>query len=134
MTAATLGAMSTSSFFPQCVEFYDEVEQRYGIPGFFDGWKGHIRLDLDFGHASAFGDALESDELANALFGERELMLGCLFALLRGHQAFGLELALRAQARFEDPVFKRLETAARRAIRLRYARLPLVAARSLGRS
>jgi hypothetical protein len=70
----------------------------------------------------------------DSLFGERELMLGCLFALLRGHGAFALELALRAQARFEDPVFKRLETAARRAIRLRYARLPLVAARSLGRS
>jgi hypothetical protein len=53
---------STSSYFTQCAEFYDGVEKRFDLAGFFDGWKGHIRLDLDFGHASAFADALESDE------------------------------------------------------------------------
>jgi hypothetical protein len=70
----------------------------------------------------------------DSLFSKRELMLGCLFAIFRGHKAFALELALRAQARFKDPVFERLETAARQAIRRRYGRLPLVAAKALGRS
>lgn len=68
------------------------------------------------------------------VLGKRELMLGCLFALLRRHEAFALELALRGHARFEDDVFRRLETAAKRAIRHSYARLPLAALRSLGRS
>jgi Methyltransferase FkbM domain len=70
----------------------------------------------------------------DSVLDKREFMLGCLFALLRGHAAFTLELALRGQTRFGDAVFHQLEAAARRAIRRRYARLPLAAIHSLGRS
>lgn len=53
---------STASYYDDCASFYDEVARRYALPGFFEGWKAHMRLDLDYGHASAFGDALASDE------------------------------------------------------------------------
>ena len=69
-----------------------------------------------------------------SVIGKRELMLGCLFALLRDHEGFALELARRGRARFGDDVFRRLETAARRAVRRRYARLPVAAVRSLRES
>ena len=57
---------STANYYSQCERFYEIVESNYGLPRFFDGWKGHIRLDLDYGHASAFGDALESTEHVSA--------------------------------------------------------------------
>lgn len=31
--------------------FYDQVEQHYGIPGAFIGWRRHMSLDLDHDHA-----------------------------------------------------------------------------------
>jgi len=53
---------STAAHFADCCAFYEDVEKHYGLRGFFDGWKGHIRLDHDYGHASAFSEALDGGE------------------------------------------------------------------------
>jgi FkbM family methyltransferase len=65
-------------------------------------------------------------------FGKRELLLGCAFAFLRGHNAFALELATRGHERFGPP-FEELERTALRRIRAAFARLPLAAASRLSR-
>ena len=54
---------STASYFDQCSIFYQEVEKRYGLDGFFSSWKSHICLDLAYGHANAFASALDREEL-----------------------------------------------------------------------
>jgi len=63
-------------------------------------------------------------------FGRRELLLGCAFALLRGHHAFALELAARGRARFGAP-FEGLEHAALRRVRAGFARLPFAVSGAL---
>lgn len=65
-------------------------------------------------------------------FGKRELLLGCAFAFLRGHNGFALELATRGRERFGPP-FEELERTAARRIRARFARFPLVALGALAR-
>jgi FkbM family methyltransferase len=65
------------------------------------------------------------------VFGKRELLLGCAFALLRRHYAFALELATKGRERFGEP-FAELERTALRRIRSRFARLPLLAFGALG--
>jgi FkbM family methyltransferase len=62
-------------------------------------------------------------------FGKRELLLGCAFAFLRGHNAFALELTARGRERFGAP-FEELERAALRRIKAGFGRLPLAAAAS----
>jgi hypothetical protein len=68
-----------------------------------------------------------SDE---ARFGKRELLLGCAFAFVLGHDAFALELASKGQQRFGAP-FAELRRMALRRIRVRFSRLPLAAAKAL---
>jgi FkbM family methyltransferase len=63
-------------------------------------------------------------------FGKRELLLGCAFAFLRGHDAFAFELATRGRDRFGDP-FHELRDSALRRVRARFARLPFSLARSV---
>jgi FkbM family methyltransferase len=69
-----------------------------------------------------------NDFADGARFGRRELLLGSLFALVRGHEAFALELARRGRARFGEEGFERLEHAAVSRLRRRLLRLPLLAA------
>jgi hypothetical protein len=38
--------------------FYDAVEYHYDLPGFFAGWRRHMRLDEDQGHADGVAAAL----------------------------------------------------------------------------
>jgi hypothetical protein len=90
---------------------------------------------LDASHKTApgwaeieyFNDFVDADA-----FGKRELLLGCVFAFLRGHNAFALELAVRGRERFGAP-FEELERTALRRIKASFARLPLTAARRLSR-
>jgi hypothetical protein len=72
-----------------------------------------------------------NDFRADESLGKRELLLGYVFAVLRGHDAFALELAVRGQRRFGQPLFDELKSAARRRIRARLAKLPYSAAREL---
>jgi hypothetical protein len=93
------------------------------------------RAYLDVCHKQAPGWAeveYFSDFADEAAFGKRELLLGCAFAFVRGHNAFALELAGRGRERFGAP-FEDLERAALRRIRTGFARFPLAALGVLGR-
>jgi FkbM family methyltransferase len=68
-----------------------------------------------------------SDFADDEAFGKRELLLGCAFAFLHGHNAFALELATRGRERFGAP-FEELERTALRRIKAGFARLPLALA------
>jgi FkbM family methyltransferase len=74
-----------------------------------------------------FNDFADEDD-----FGKRELLLGCAFAFLRGHNGFALELATSGRERFGPP-FEELERTAARRIRARFSRFPLVALGALAR-
>ena len=75
---------SSVRFFDSCVAFYATVETNYGLQGFFENWKKHLSLDLDYDHAGAFAGALDSNEkvsreqvqfsLRNAFFTFRHLL------------------------------------------------------------
>jgi FkbM family methyltransferase len=91
---------------------------------------------LDASHKTApgwaeieyFNNFVDEDSL-----GKRELLLGCAFAFLRGHNAFALELATKGRDRFGAP-FEDLERTALRRIKAGFVRLPLaVAANRLSR-
>jgi FkbM family methyltransferase len=87
---------------------------------------------LDAGHKTAPGWAeIEyfNDFTDEAVMGKRELLLGCAFAFLRGHNAFALELATRGRERFGPP-FDEMQQTARRRVRVGLARLPLAAAKA----
>jgi FkbM family methyltransferase len=87
---------------------------------------------LDACHKTAPGWAeIEyfNDFAADDAFRKRELLLGCAFAFLRGHNAFALELATKGRERFGPP-FDELERTALRRIRAAFARLPLAVAAS----
>jgi hypothetical protein len=64
--------------------------------------------------------------------GKRELLLGCAFALVRGHNAFAYELAGRGRERFGTP-FEDIEQAALRRLKARFSRFPVAAVGALGR-
>jgi hypothetical protein len=56
---------STARFLDSCRDFYRAVEAQYGLNGFFKNWENHIALDLEYGHAGAFAQVLDSDELVS---------------------------------------------------------------------
>jgi FkbM family methyltransferase len=88
---------------------------------------------LDASHKPAPGWAeIEyfNDFADEAVMGKREVLLGCAFAFLRGHNAFALELATRGQERFGQP-FDELQRTALRRVRAGFSRLPLAAAKAL---
>jgi TENA/THI-4/PQQC family len=56
---------STARFLDSCRDFYRVIEEKYVLPCFFTNWEKHISLDLEYGHAGAFAQVLESDELVD---------------------------------------------------------------------
>ncbi len=64
---------STVHFFEDCVKFYSDVERSYGLDGFFEAWKRHMRIDLDESHAAGVSSLLDSDEVVSS--SEREAAL-----------------------------------------------------------
>ena len=94
---------------------------------------GRAAANLDAFHKTAPGWAeLEyvNDFADEARFGRRELLLGCAFCFLRGHNAFAFELATRGAERFGTP-FDELRKTALRRVRRGFASLPLVAAKAV---
>jgi FkbM family methyltransferase len=88
------------------------------------------RAYLDASHKTAPGWAeIEyfNDFADDQAYGKRELLLGCAFAFMRGHNAFALELATKGRERFGVP-FEELERTAIRRIRSGFVRLPLAVA------
>jgi hypothetical protein len=68
-----------------------------------------------------------------SLFDRRELLLACAFALIREQDGFAVEVARRGGARFDEPLFDRVEAAALQRIRRRFLKLPLAALSALPR-
>lgn len=63
-------------------EFYDAVEANYGLKNFFAGWRRHMTLDLDHGHADGLRDLFNSDQLISvdeAAQGLRSVQLAHFF-------------------------------------------------------
>jgi len=46
-------------------QFYDAVETNYGLKNFFAGWRRHMTLDLDHGHADGLRDLLDTDQMVS---------------------------------------------------------------------
>jgi FkbM family methyltransferase len=78
--------------------------------------------------APGWGEVEYFNDFTDESLGKREFLLGYVFAVIRGHDAFALELAVRGKHRFRDARFDELKRAARRRIRLRLAKLPYSAA------
>lgn len=57
---------SSILFRPESERFYDELESRYGLPGFFRGWRRHMRLDVEEGHADGLRGLFDSDQPISA--------------------------------------------------------------------
>jgi len=81
--------------------------------------------------APGWGEVEYFNDFTGETLGKREYLLGYVFATIRGHDAFALELAVRGKARFNDPRFDELRTRARRRIQARLAKLPYSATREL---
>ncbi|WP_456721185.1 MULTISPECIES: hypothetical protein [unclassified Bradyrhizobium] len=63
-------------------EFYDSVEANYGLNKFFAGWRRHMTLDLDHGHADGLKDLLDSGQpisVSEAELGLRSVQLAHYF-------------------------------------------------------
>ena len=52
---------SSIVFRRDCEEFYDRVEAQYDLPGFFNGWRRHLALDIDEDHAGGLAALFDSD-------------------------------------------------------------------------
>jgi len=64
---------ATASFYNDCESFYAIVEKAYGIDDFFDRWKQHVQLDLDYGHCEHFESIFSEDEIITKEFFEKAL-------------------------------------------------------------
>jgi FkbM family methyltransferase len=94
-----------------------------------------MRPYLDACHKQAPGWAeveYFSDFSDDRSFGKRELLLGCAFAIVRGHNAFAVELAGLGRKRFGAP-FEEIERAALRRLKASFSHFPAAALRVLGR-
>lgn len=75
-------------------EFYDAVESKYGLKNFFAGWRRHMTLDLDHGHADGLRDLLDSDQavsVSEAARGLRSVQLAHFFLVRALDQIQGQE-------------------------------------------
>lgn len=89
-------------------------------------------LDVCHKQAPGWAEIEYFNDLADERFGKRELLLGCAFAFVGGHDAFALELATRGFERFGPP-FDELRQTARRRVRRGFARLPVAVVETVGR-
>jgi len=144
---------------PGIIDAYEGEDRLVDVLAEFDGrgfWvsglevAGSTRIDSEFARrelgtrAASLIDACHkrapgwveieyfNDFADDQRFGKRELLLGCAFAFLRGHDAFALELASRGLERFGSPFDDLRQTALRR-VRRHFARLPAAALKSLPR-
>ena len=99
-------------------EELSELERRY--------LRVSVRPAPGWGEVEYFNDFRDAETL-----GMRGFLLGYVFATIRGHHAFALELAVRGKHLFGDRVFDELRGEALRRIRVNLARFPLAVAKGL---
>jgi hypothetical protein len=64
---------SSIAFGEESLRFYDEVEDRYGLPGFFKGWRRHLTLDREHDHAGGLAALFGDNETVSRATIERSL-------------------------------------------------------------
>jgi len=64
---------ATVSYYDDCKPFYSDVEKAYGIKDFFNRWKQHVELDLDYGHFEHFESIFSPEETVSRAFFEKAL-------------------------------------------------------------
>ena len=90
-------------------------------------------LDVCHKQAPGWAEIEYLNDLADGdRFGKRELLLGCAFAFLGGHNAFAFELATRGLERFGSP-FEELRQTSLRRVRRGFVRLPVAALEAMGK-
>jgi hypothetical protein len=95
-----------------------EIERRY--------FRFSVKPAPGWGEVEYFNDFREAEAL-----GLRGFLLGYVFATVRGHHAFALELAVRGQRLFGDEMFDELRREALRRIRVQPVRFPFSVAKEL---
>jgi len=95
-----------------------ELERRY--------LRFSVKTAPGWGEVEYFNDFRDADSL-----GMREFLLGYVFATVRGHHAFALELAVRGKDLFGDRVFDELRGKSLRRIRANLVGFPLLVANEL---
>lgn len=91
----------------------------------------HSHLSAALQPAPGWAEIEYFNDFKSERLGKREFLLGFVFAYIRGHYGFALELAVRGKDRFGGTPFAELEATALNRIRRSFARLPLTLARSL---
>jgi FkbM family methyltransferase len=91
----------------------------------------HAHLSAALQPAPGWAEIEYFNDFKSERLGKREFLLGFVFAYIRGHYGFALELAVRGKDRFGGTPFAELEATALNRIRRSFARLPLTFARSL---
>jgi FkbM family methyltransferase len=95
---------------------------------------GHRYLDAVTKTAPGWAEVEYMNDFDHVeLFGKREWLLGCLFASLRGHHGFCLELASRGLERFDEPLFGEIRESALRRLRLSSLKVPFLGAAAFAR-
>jgi FkbM family methyltransferase len=97
------------------------------------GQRFHSHLASVLQPAPGWAEIEYLSDFKSARLGKREFLLGFVFAWIRGHHGFALELAVRGKNRFGQTPFAELEAAALGRIRRSFARLPLTFIQSLAR-
>jgi len=64
---------SSIAFGEESERFYDAVEDRYGLAGFFKGWRRHLALDRDHDHAGGLASLFDGDRSVSRCMVERSL-------------------------------------------------------------
>jgi hypothetical protein len=64
---------SSIAFGQESERFYDAVEDRYGLPGFFKGWRQHLALDRDQDHAGGLASLVDGSRVVSRCMVEQSV-------------------------------------------------------------
>lgn len=106
---------STIEFYDDCLRFYNDVETQYQIPGFFDLWAKHMRIDMEHGHATGLSALFDSNQEFTSEQIQKSLnnaWLGCFYLCLALDEISALgnvsdEISLRLPGKFNTVVNRR---------------------------
>lgn len=54
---------STAFFYDDCANFYQDIERAYDLPGFFEPWLAHMRLDVAEDHAGGLAQLFVDEQV-----------------------------------------------------------------------
>lgn len=81
--------------------FYDDIERNYDLSGFFRGWRRHLALDRDHGHAEGLAALFDDDRIVSRAAVETSMRS---LQLAHHYLVAALDQILEAPDEFEDAV------------------------------